>query len=306
MNVETTNFRGWPQTLRVSNDFVELLVTTDVGPRIISYQADHRGNVMFVDDDECGGVDEGEFIARGGHRFWIAPEDWITSYHVDNREVTWRQSGPRGELVIESLQTDPILLRKTLTIALDKDGPGVTLEHTATNEGGSPLEVATWGVTMLRPGGLEIIPQPPMGSHPHDFQPNRGIVLWPYTDLGDPRLTFGSEFWLLSHDQELEKAMKIGLTHRLKWVGYITEDLFFIKSMKYDPSGTYPDGGCNLETFVNDKTLQLESLGHLKKLEPGESTAHTERWHLFPLDEPMTIDSEELLGRWLAPYLKSI
>ena len=49
----------------------------------------------------------------------------------------------------------------------------------------------------MRPEGLEIIPQPPLGEHPRDLLPNRGVVLWAYTDLSDLRLTLGTKFWLL-------------------------------------------------------------------------------------------------------------
>lgn len=35
VTVEKTNYRGWPTSYRVSNGGIELVVTGDVGPRII-------------------------------------------------------------------------------------------------------------------------------------------------------------------------------------------------------------------------------------------------------------------------------
>ena len=302
MRIDTINYRGWPNTLRISNGTAELVVTTDVGPRILAYQTEGRGNIFHVVDEQCGGMDEPEFRIRGGHRFWLGPEDWILSYHLDNRPVQYRQ-GRGGELIFETLQTDPTPIRKTLGISLAPEGSAVTVRHTATNEGGGPFRLATWGLSVMRHGGTEIIPQPPLGEHPRDFLPNRNMVLWPYTDLSDPRWTFGQEFWLLRHEAGAPPT-KIGLAHAERWVAFLCEDLLFIKGIDFEESETYPDRGCNFETFTNSDFLEIESLGPLKTLEPGESVTHTERWKLFPLDSQMVIESERALAEWLASFVK--
>jgi hypothetical protein len=35
--IENVSYGGWPNCLRIANDEVELIVTTDVGPRVIRY-----------------------------------------------------------------------------------------------------------------------------------------------------------------------------------------------------------------------------------------------------------------------------
>ncbi|MCX7868348.1 MAG: DUF4380 domain-containing protein [Terrimicrobiaceae bacterium] len=304
MRIDTINYKGWPNTLRLSNGTTELVVTTDVGPRILAYQTEGRGNIFHVIEEQCGRTDEPEFQLRGGHRFWLGPEDWILSYHVDNRTVQYRQ-GREGELVFETLQTDPTPIRKSLGVKLAPEGTSVTIRHTATNEGGSPFRLATWGLSVMRHGGTEIIPQPPLGEHPRDLLPNRNMVLWPYTDLSDPRWTFGQQFWLLRHEAGAPPT-KLGLSHAERWVAFLCEDLLYIKGIDFDDSETYPDCGCNFETFTNSEILEIESLGPLKTLAPGESVTHFERWKLFPLNEGRTISSESDLAAWLAPYVKRI
>jgi hypothetical protein len=37
VKIEKTQYRGWPNCYRITNGEVELIVTTDVGPRIIRY-----------------------------------------------------------------------------------------------------------------------------------------------------------------------------------------------------------------------------------------------------------------------------
>jgi hypothetical protein len=43
----------------------------------------------------------------------------------------------------------------------------------------------------------------------------------------------------------------------------------------------YPDGGCNSELFTNPEFLELETLGPLVELKPGQTGEHVERWWLF-------------------------
>ncbi len=37
VKIEKTSFKGWPNSYRVTNGQVELIVTSDVGPRVMFY-----------------------------------------------------------------------------------------------------------------------------------------------------------------------------------------------------------------------------------------------------------------------------
>ncbi|MBC8165268.1 MAG: hypothetical protein H7Y20_05265 [Bryobacteraceae bacterium] len=87
VTVEKIAYKGWPNCYRISNDEVELIATTDIGPRIIRY-AFIGGQNMFVEfDSQLGGSGEKQWVPRGGHRIWIAPEDPATTYALDNSPV---------------------------------------------------------------------------------------------------------------------------------------------------------------------------------------------------------------------------
>jgi hypothetical protein len=179
----------------------------------------------------------------------------------------------------------------------------VTVRHTAKNEGDEPIQIASWALSVMQPGGIEIIPQPPLGEHPRDLLPNRGIVLWPYTDLTDPRWHLGRNFFTLRQSVGFPPT-KIGLSHREKWIAYIVGDSIFIKTFDHVTGVVYPDGGCNFETFTNDDMLEIESLSPLAALEPGESVSHSENWHLFPIADGIQIESEAALAEWINPFLQ--
>jgi len=306
MNVETIEYYGWQNNLRIFNNEVEVIVTLEVGPRVLGYRHLPSGENVFAHfPKQLGKVDETEWCIRGGHRLWLAPEHPELSYHLDNQAVSWRRNDTTGEVLIDSVLESPHRIRKTLGLLLADNGSRVTARHLVTNEGSSPITVATWALSVMQPGGLEIIPQPALGEHPRDLLPNRGMVLWPYTDLSDPRLTFGQKFWMLRQAEDYLPT-KLGLAHREKWIGYVLNDSLYLKTFDHVAGANYPDGGCNFETFTNTEMLEIESLGPLVTLEPGQSTEHFEKWHVFPLTEQTQIESEESLAQWLAPFLDQI
>ncbi len=300
MKIEKTAFGGWANCLRVANDHAELIITLDVGPRILSYQHLPGGkNVLKTNADELGKTGEDHFVARGGHRIWLAPEDQRT-YLPDNSPVI-HELLPDG-VRLENPAASAWQIKKELKITLAPDTSVVTLEHRATNEGTGPATLATWGITVMEPGGLEIIPRPPLGEHPRDLQPNRIQVLWPYTDTADDRWRWGSEFITLRQTPH-SSPTKLGLMHRMKWVGYLTRHALFIKTFGYEEGATYPDFGCNFETFSNAQMLEIETLSPLRTLAPGESVGHSESWRLFgSIPEPHSL-KEDALADWLEPFL---
>jgi hypothetical protein len=294
---------GWNRTLKLSNEHIELIVTLDVGPRIISLKTKSGRNVFKTFDDEMGSVGESAWKIRGGHRFWIAPEDLTRTYHIDNDPIEFTENPETGEIVIESLQVSGGRILKTLGIKLDPESGRVIVRHTAKNMDSQSLEFATWALSVMSPGGIQIIPQPPLGEHPRDLLPNRTMVLWPYTDLSDERWRIGRDFITLQQKASCLPT-KLGLAHKEKWVAYALEDSVFIKAFDYVPSGVYPDGGCNFETFTNGDMLEIESLGTLKTIQPGEEVSHTETWTLLPMDTMVLTESDPFLSSSITPYLK--
>jgi hypothetical protein len=75
---------------------------------------------------------------------------------------------------------------------------------------------------------------------------------------------------------------KLGLAHGQGWVGYLNGGTLFVKRFAHQDGAPYPDGGCNYETFTNQDMVEVESLGPLVRLAPGQAVEHTERWELIP------------------------
>jgi hypothetical protein len=132
------------------------------------------------------------------------------------------------------------------------------------------VELSPWAVTVLAPGGVEIIPQPPKKPYPSDpskasaadYAPDRLIVYWPYFSFLNQGWNFGARYITLWPSLTRQGAKygptKVGMSHRLGWVAYLNEGDLFVKRFDFEKDKTYPDGGCNLETFANPDMLDIE------------------------------------------------
>ena len=239
-NVEVIEYRGWKNNLRIANADAELVVTLDVGPRVIRYGFVGGFNVLKNYDSMMGGGGEKEWQIRGGHRFWLAPEDLTRTYFPDNRPVRHEAAGPRTAQLTPPPEEE-YGIQKTWHVSLAETGSRVVITLRVTNMGSKPTTLAPWGPTVMAPGGMEIIPLPPKAprpGHPQkrrspaDFGPNQELVLWPYFDFTDIRWTFGQQYIFLRQDVN-KGPTKIGLAHRAGWVGYLNSGVLFVKRLDY-------------------------------------------------------------------------
>ncbi len=202
----------------------------------------------------------------------------MLSYLPDNSPVQHRVLSEHS-IEVENAANEQLPMRKLMTVTLDPASARVTVTHRAENQSEQPRPTATWGMSVMRPGGLEIIPLPALGEHPRDLLPNRPMTLWPFTDMSDPRFRWGCNF--ITVRQAKAGPTKFGLSHREGWVAYYNNGSLFVKTIAFEEGATYPNMGCNFGTFTNEEMLEVEALGPLVELAPGASTMHTEQWHLF-------------------------
>ena len=283
---------GWKQVLVLANNEVELLITLDVGPRIISYRHQSGLNLFKTFDDQLGKSGEPDWQIRGGHRLWIAPET-TSSYFPDNHPVSFSLIG-ENHVRLRTPTEAQSGIEKELEIFLDEKTSRVTINHSMTAARPSISDIALWGLTVFKPGGKAVIPMPPKNLHPNDLSitekksgndaalnllPNRSISLWAYTDLSDPRFKWHKD--RLEINQHANTAStKLGFLHQMKTAHYEVDGYRFSKTIDYRQDATYPDGNCNLEIFTDGTMLELESLSPLVALKKDEKIIHTESWSL--------------------------
>jgi hypothetical protein len=303
VKVDKVEYKGWKNCYRVGNGEIELIVTGDVGPRIIRFGFVGGQNLFKEYSDQLGKSGEEKFQLRGGDRVWKAPEDPIATWAPDNVQVEI-QLTPTGLIAREPIE--PLTkLQKEIEISMMPSRTGVKVSHRITNHSLFPLEFAPWALTMMAQGGTAVSGFPPRGRHPASLEATNPLVMWAYTNLADPRWKFTKKYLSLRQDPNNTEAQKIGLFNRDTWAAYILNGEVFVKRSKADSSKTYPDFGCSFETFTNNEFLEIETLGPMTKLAPGETVEHVEHWRLFRNVKVTELTDKEL-DEALLPLVQTV
>lgn len=251
-----------------------IAAATTFGPRLVSLRYRHGPELFARLSDEVliAHPDSGTYRFRGGHRLWAAPEVPAITYASDEHPcaVTTEDDG----LAIAA-PVDPAGLVKKVNVSLE--GERLVVEHHLTNAGLRPLTVAVWGITQFRLGGAALMP---IGSGVvHDpFQADSSLVIWPYTDLTDQRLSWRRQTAIVAGTPG--PAFKIGSGPDPGRIGYLFARHLFIKEVLPAGTGRYIDRGAVAQVYVENSFCELESVGPSATLDPGSSVSHREIWEV--------------------------
>lgn len=288
VTAKLTEYKNFGNCIELSNGEIKLLVTIDVGPRVINYSFVDGENMMFEDGERvfsAGGPEfdvygGGTWYIYGGHRLWTSPEGMPKSYYPDNDPVPYELID--GGVILSPAPQKWNQYQYEITIVMNEEG-GVTLTHKVKNVAAWDVTLAPWTLTVLSPGGMEIVPQPVKDT---GLLGNRLLALWPYTKLMDERVTWGNKYITLKQKPGHPDKFKFGLNSEHGFAMYFNHGDLFIKQYTPVENGTYPDGGMSFETFTNDLFLEMEALGEIKTIAPGKALTLTEKWSLFKEECP--------------------
>ncbi len=269
--LEPVSFEGH-DAVRLRGAGTTVLVITSAGPRILGLIG-AEDNVLAVLPAEAGleHPDGRRFRFIGGHRLWAAPEVPTTTYEPDERPCTVVEV--EGGVRVEA-PADHAGLARTIQVRSAPDG--WVVDHTIRNLAGATATIAPWAITQLRPGGEVLLPLGPVGDGP---QADRSLVMWPYTDLTDPRLAFRRNGIRITAVPG-PAPVKVGAAPSAGRVAYRIGREVFEKRVTVDGRAIYPDRGAAVQVYLCDDFCELETLGPLRAVEPGDEVTHRERWTL--------------------------
>ena len=303
--VETCEYKNYGKCLKISNGIVKLIVTVDVGPRIINYSFVDGENIMFEDVDrifaETGDAFDvyggGTWYIYGGHRLWTSPEGYPKSYYPDNDPVPYTILEDGAVFSPATQKWNQYQME--IEVHLAPDSSEVSLVHRLTNRAAWSVTLAPWCLTVLAPGGYEIVAQPTVDT---GLLGNRLLALWPYTKLTDPRVTWGDRYIALRQDKNNTDKFKYGINSEHGVSMYFKDGDMFVKKFTPVENGNYPDGGMSFETFTNELFLEMETLGEIAEIEPNQTVEHKESWFLFKEAEPEF--DEDKIDELVKKYVK--
>ena len=269
---------AYPDSLTVALGAVAVTVAVGAGPRILGYGLPGEQQVLAVlPDAVITHPSIGTYRFLGGHRLWRAPEDPAVTYQPDEVGATTNTAEGRISL-LGPADRDGV----GKEIIVRQQGDVTEVVHVLRNEGERPVTTAPWAITQFPAGGVAVIPQP--AADPEAYLPNRSLVLWPYTDLSAPEVSF-REGALEVKATARPGRFKIGWPNRLGWLAYAKDDRLFVKwGPPHDDDFDYPDMGASAQCFRDERFLELETVGPLATLQPGDRVVHREWWTLRALD----------------------
>ena len=295
VNIKETEYKNFGKCVEISNEVVKLLVMIDAGPRIINYSFSDGENVMWEDigrtmqNKRVTDVYGGPWVIFGGHRLWASPEKFPRTYYADNDPVFYEKT-ENGVRFVQNIQKFN-QYQMEYTVSLSPDSTDVKITHKITNHAFWDVTLAPWAITVLKGGGKEIVPLSTADTRP---LANRQLAFWPYSDLCDKRFSLLNKYAILGQCDDAPRAFKFGTNCEDGFSMYFNQGDIFIKKFDVTEGGTYPDGGMNFETYSAKGYIEMESLGELQTIKPGESCEHTEYWSLAKGDAPEEYTDEKI------------
>lgn len=280
---ERTSYRGWKGCYRICNAGYELIFVPQIG-RIMRYGRIGGTNVLWENPELAGKVvppDEqtDKWINYGGDKLWPAPQDrwgWPPDSTLDRGACRVEFLGPRRMLVTGKVSPQ-LGLRFSREIALEKSGSEVSIRNTLTNASEKPVEWSIWEVAQVDNPREAWLPLARKSRFPE------GYFLFPKNPPTPETLRVEKYRVVLSRDPK--RGGKIGTDSTQGWAAAQVESGRFRISAAYE-GGAYPDEGCVQELWSNpdpNRYMELELLGPIRKIAPGQSTHFTTRWDLRSL-----------------------
>ncbi len=318
--VERVRFKGW-DAWRLIREPLELVVVPQLGGRIMGVlwrgqdlaftQPEREGqleDLALVTDVRARKREMG-FPLWGGDKTWLGPQErWtegVPFLDLDSGayEAVFEKQDP-DEVVLRLLSPNcretGVRLQRTITVSTRE--AGWRLAHRLLNPAAEPVEWALWDVLMVRRPGRVYLPRNPSSPFPagvKEFE-NEGSLC----DLGSCATgTLGS---LAVVRCEQARPFKAGVDSVEGWMlGVLDTPAGLVgcsKRMPTFPGSSYPHG-CVAEVFNAQRYdyLEMEILGPVVRLAPGDSFTIEERVGLFDLDRwPVGEDEVRRVARGLS------
>jgi hypothetical protein len=271
LQIEPTEFRGWRGAYRLRLEEVEMVVVTEVGPRVLSLSVGDGPNLLFVDEETAGqGQGDADWHVYGGHRLWVAPETEDT-YAPDN--LPCQVEASEGMLTVTAPISPRTKLQKRLTFSASEGR--FVIEHGVLNTGDTIYPGAMWALPCVVSNGVVVFPWGRGGAW--DL---KKVVYW--NKWMDHRSDVASQQWQPGPDLftvvPTGEEGKVGTHSPEAWVALCREDATFVKSYDWVSGASYPDEDSSLQVYTCEQFVEMETLSPLTVFYPGAEIVHREIW----------------------------
>jgi hypothetical protein len=296
---------GYAGCIELFNKRTRVVLCPDVGGRILEYALDGE-NSLFLNPKQDGWVWDGnKGIDPSGGRFDIGPEK-IVPKHPVLWLGPWQGviTGPRMAQLI-SLEDEATGVQLVRDFKLDERTSKLLCRQTIRNISDDTQYWCHWSRTLAVGGGICIIPL----TEPSRF-PNKYVMYEAGSTINfapkDPNVRIRDGYLEILGPP---KNPKLGMDSYAGWFCYFTRnDLLFVKKYQTYPNRPYNEiAGLTISIWYNQNLMcELEPIGPMEEILPGESASFTEAWWLLPAEFPTGGKKADLvkLGQFIESELE--
>lgn len=289
VTIEKIDYEGWKDCWKIANPVVRLVVVPQIGGRIMEYSLDGE-NALWQNESELGkltGDDVGKTWRNyGGYKAWNAPE---SRWQPTNRDFFYDSMPAQVEPLSDGrglrITTAPIPhlgYQFVRDIVLADTTSRVRLTERMRNITDHEISWSVWDVTQVKVPCWIAFPVSKSSSFPQGWN-----VLSPANGQLKQAQRHGG-IGVLRYDDLTENWTTDAMGG---WMAYIRGQLAYTKHWATRRVGvTYPDGGSDAAFYTCGKNhfggyAEMEVMGPIVTLKPGEETALVEDWFLTRLNQ---------------------
>jgi hypothetical protein len=171
-------------------------------------------------------------------------------------------------------------------IRMDPQQPRLALEYRLANRGEATRSIGIWPLFGLGTGARILLPLQAAGDRPENPRP---LFHYAFSKTIDPRFDLTADYLQLHVRRGGEDAsIKLGVIHDAGIGGAIVGDTVLVSQVPYESDLPHPEGGPNLSVYASPASGrqpfgELEHMGPLHQLDPGEVVLLRQSVHLEPL-----------------------
>lgn len=263
------------EPVTISNPVASVTVDPELG-RITDWRLTGGENVLWVNRGNLDSAFVQGWKNYGGDKVWLVPQplrDAVFGNGAPDPDLdggVWRIIG-RGPLTLTMRSG---LSRKlhcvvTRTLRLDPAAARLTIVNRVERVQASPFPVHLWAVSQTA------VPDRVFFGLNGTWYPAEPRYRKLVAEEVPPVLRDGGILEVLPLAGDWNKVVCWG-----DWLAAAIGGVVFLQSVDAAPAGCYPEGS-NLQFYVNREYAELETLGDLRPLPPGEEYSNTVVWQLI-------------------------
>ena len=299
------DYAGYTDCVFLENDTTRTVLGPHMGGRVLEY-AYQGENILMLDPRQDGWTytpGERQRFGPSGGRFDVGPEKTMTPhphlwFGAWTAEVTGKFS---GKMTSTADAVSGLQLEREFTLA--PDSTQLASKQTIHNISDREIRCCHWSRTFGLGHGICVVPLSAYSKFPRKY-----ILYGPGPVMNfmpdDPHIRVDDEFLVMFDAPE---RPKLGIDSHAGWFAYLMEnDLILIKQFPTFPDRVYNEmAGITISLwYLKEFVCELEPIGPMEVLSPGESASFTENWFIGEFQFPAQRDQVD--ARAVAKVAESI